>query len=216
MTALCKKIILLGPPGAGKGTHACMLSKRLDIPHISTGDILREAVNKGNRLGLVARGFMNRGELVPDNIMAEIITNRLRKKDVREKGFMLDGFPRTQAQAEALERTLRGGADIVLYFKTSADVCISRLSGRRICKVCGANYHIKNIPPKKEGVCDECKGPLYQRQDDKEDTIRKRLRVYNKQTSSLINYFRRQGILKEVNGDIDLKPLHRIIVKLLM
>lgn len=209
------KIILLGPPGAGKGTHAVTLSKKLGIPHVSTGDILREAVKNRNRLGSLARDFMNRGELVPDDIMAGIIRNRLSKKDTKEKGFMLDGFPRTKVQAEVLERILRSGPDMVLYFKTSTDVCIRRLAGRRICRACGANYHIKNIPPKKEGICDICGGALYQRQDDKEMTIRKRLKVYSKQTASLIKHYRQQGLLKEINADLELTRVHNIILKLL-
>lgn len=205
------KVVFIGPPGAGKGTHAFMLSKKLKIPHISTGDILREEIHNRTRLGLLAKSFMDKGELVPDEVMVDIVKNRLGKKDARLNGFILDGFPRTKTQALALGNNL----DIALYFKTSAAVIISRLAGRLICRRCNANYHIKNIPPKKSGICDTCGGKLYQRKDDREETVRKRLNIYRRQTSSLITYYKQQGILKEVNGDLDLIRLHKIIFNML-
>ncbi|MBL7155924.1 MAG: adenylate kinase, partial [Candidatus Omnitrophica bacterium] len=169
-------IVLLGPPGAGKGTQAKVLSKVYKIPHISTGDMLRDAVKKGTETGKSAKSFMDKGELVPDEIVIDLVIERVSGVDA-DKGFLLDGFPRNKKQADKLnEAFAKTGRklDIVLYFRTSSEVSISRLSGRRVCTRCGANFHIKNMPAKVEGICDYCDGKLIQRDDDKEATVKNR------------------------------------------
>ena len=210
-------LVLLGPPGAGKGSQAKVLSQRFNIPHISTGDILRDTVNKNTLLGKEAKGYMDRGELVPDKVVIEIVKERLKEQDV-EKGFILDGFPRTLEQAKMLSAMLKNigkKLNSVLYFKTSLEVSVARLGGRRVCKICGANFHIKNIPPKKNGVCDYCAGELFQRKDDSEETVKKRWSVYTEETEAVINYYNSEGILREVSGDLDVKQLNRILMALL-
>ncbi|MFH1848145.1 MAG: adenylate kinase [Candidatus Omnitrophota bacterium] len=205
------RLIFLGPPGAGKGTQAKVVSKRLGIPHISTGDILREAVKKDLPVGKEAKGYMEKGELVPDEIVTKIVVDRLGRDDTRA-GFILDGFPRTDAQAADLDKALRAAnivIDYVIYFKTSAKTSIARLSGRRVCKKCGQNYHIVNMIPKKEGACDTCGGELYQRSDDSEDTVKNRLGVYEKQTASLIQYYKDSGNLQTVSGDLDVERVYK-------
>ena len=202
-------LVLLGPPGAGKGTQAKVLSKEFKILHISTGDMLRDAVKNETEVGKVAKGYMDRGELVPDNVVIDIVKERISKDDVKN-GFMLDGFPRTDAQAVKLDEALTGAGkklDLVLYFKTSEEISVSRLSGRRVCPACGAIFHVKNMPPKKDGICDRCGAKLIQRDDDKEDTIRRRLVVYENDTKSLIKYYIDKGILTEVSGDLDVARL---------
>jgi len=209
-------LILLGPPGAGKGTQSVVLSKKYNIPHISTGDILRESVKAGLPLGLEAKAFMDKGELVPDEIVTGIVVERLKKTDTK-KGYILDGFPRTLQQAVDLDEALKkesGRIDMVLYFETSPKVAIERLSGRRVCKKCGFNYHVKNIPPKKEGVCDKCGGVLFQRPDDKEETVLNRLKVYEGQTKPLIEYYTKKGLLKKVSGDMMVEDLFNVISKI--
>lgn len=211
------RLVLLGPPGAGKGTQAEVLSKEYKIPHISTGDMLRDAVKKQTPVGLKANAYMVKGELVPDEIVIEIVSNRLAKPDARG-GFILDGFPRTKRQAESLDKAIeRTGMpiDVSVYFDTSDAVIIKRLSGRRICKSCGANFHVTNIPPKKEGVCDLCGWALIQREDDKEATVKNRLEVYKKETSELIDYYKNKNILRTVSGDLDVKELFGVLSKLL-
>ena len=210
-------LVLLGPPGAGKGSQAKVLSQRFNIPHISTGDILRDTVNKNTLLGKEVKGYMERGELVPDKLVIEIVKERLKEQDV-EKGFILDGFPRTLEQAKMLSAMLKNigkKLNSVLYFKTSLEVSVARLGGRRVCKICGANFHIKNIPPKKNGVCDYCAGELFQRKDDSEETVKKRWSVYTKETEAVINYYNSEGILREVSGDFAVKQLNRILMALL-
>jgi len=210
------RLILLGPPGAGKGTQAEVLSQKFNIPHISTGDMLREAVKNNSPVGQKANSYMLKGELVPDKVVIEIVKERLVQKDARN-GFILDGFPRTSPQAESLDRTLAESnmpIDLVLFFETSEEVSITRLSGRRICKSCGANYHIINIPPKKAGICDHCGQPLIQRQDDNEATIRNRLKVYKKETKELIDYYKNKGILRTVSGDLNIKEVFDILVEM--
>ena len=207
------KIVLLGPPGAGKGTQGVVLSKNYNIAHISTGDILREAVKAGTALGKKALEYMNKGELVPDEIVTGIVVERLAKEDAK-KGFILDGFPRTLKQAEDLDKELKrisSGIDMVLYFEIPEAVAIERLTGRRVCKSCGANYHIKNIPPQKEGICDKCGANLFQRPDDTIATVKNRLKVYDEQTSPLIEYYTKQGILKKVSGALDVKDLFKVL-----
>ncbi|MFH1189401.1 MAG: adenylate kinase [Candidatus Omnitrophota bacterium] len=210
------KLILLGPPGAGKGTQSVVLAKKYGVPHISTGDILRESVKAGLALGLKAKEYMDRGALVPDEIVTGIVADRLKQPDAN-KGFILDGFPRTIAQAEDLDKELKEigrKIDLVLYFATSTDVAIERLTGRRVCKSCGANYHAKNIPPKKDGVCDKCGGLLIQRVDDNEATVRNRLKVYEAQTKPLIDHYAKEGLLKKVSGDMGVDELFKVLSKL--
>ena len=195
-------LIFLGPPGSGKGTQAKMLVDKYGIPQISTGDILREAVKEGTPLGKEAKKYMDEGKLVPDEVVVGIVRERLKEPDCT-KGFILDGFPRTIPQAEALDKTLQEmgkGIDHVLSLEVDREELVRRLSGRRTCKKCGAMYHIIFDPPKKEGICDRCGGELYQRDDDKEETIRERLRVYEEQTAPLIEYYRKKGLLRPING----------------
>lgn len=201
------RLVFLGPPGAGKGTQAQVVSERFGIPHISTGDILREAVQNNSPVGRQAKGYMDKGELVPDDIVIKIVVERLSKADVK-KGFILDGFPRTKNQAVSLEGELKKIGlliDDVIYFDTSEKTSIARLSGRRVCRSCGKNYHIVNMPPKKENVCDVCGGELYQRDDDKIETVKNRLKVYKKQTADLIDYYRSRGTLKEISGELNVE-----------
>ncbi len=213
------RMVLLGPPGAGKGSQAGLLSSRLKITHIALGDILRGEVERSTFLGREAKIYMEKGELVPDDLVIRAIVARLEKKKVRED-FVLDGFPRTVAQARALDgasakmgRTI----DIVIYLKTSVDVIIKRLIGRHICVKCGAVYHLENMPPKREGECDRCGGGLYQREDDKEETIRRRLKVYEENTVDLIDYYNKQEKLKEVSGDLGIEDAycqtHRLLTE---
>ena len=210
------RLVLLGPPGAGKGTQAHVLSKDLNIPHISTGDMLREALKVASPLGLKAKAYMETGTLVPDELVIALVKERLSKSDAK-KGFILDGFPRTPEQAKSLDESLKElkmPLDVVLYFKTSLAVIIARLSGRRVCGQCGKNYHQVNFRPKVEGACDVCGGKLIQRPDDKEETIEKRLKVYEDQTAPLIDYYKRKNILSEVSGDLDVKELNAELLKL--
>jgi len=212
------KLVLLGPPGAGKGTQAKVLSKGYKIPHISTGDMLREAVKAKTPVGIKAKEFMNRGGLVPDEVVIEIVAERVAKPDCK-KGFILDGFPRTGAQARALDSTLTKlncPIDLVLYFKTSIETIVQRLSGRRVCRNCAATYHIKNIPPKVSGKCDLCGGELYQRDDDKEETVRNRIKVYEDTVPEIINYYEAKGILRTVSGDMDVDEANAYLGKLFL
>lgn len=198
------RIILLGPPGAGKGTQAVDLSNKLNLVHISTGDIFREAIKNKTSLGEKAQGYMNRGELVPDQIVAEIVADRIQKNDC-STGFILDGFPRTDVQASLFDQILwdqKMSIDVVLNITCDEQLIISRLTGRRVCKDCGATYHVTNIPPIKEGICDHCQGVLFQREDDKKDTIINRLKVYNEQTASLIDFYKQKNILVSIDGSL--------------
>jgi len=196
-------LILLGAPGAGKGTQAREVSNQFAIPQISTGDMLREAVKKQTALGLAAKAKMEAGELVPDEVVCGIVEERISEPDCA-KGFILDGFPRTIAQAEFVDRMLEAkgrGNPLVLNIKVDQDVLMKRLTGRRTCSVCGEIYNVYFNPPKQEGVCDKEGGKLMQRADDNEETIRQRLVAYEKQTSPLIDYYQRKGLLHEVEGD---------------
>jgi len=201
-------IILLGPPGAGKGTQAKKIQEYYSIPHISTGDILRENINNNTSLGMKAKSYMSRGELVPDELLITLIKDRLSKKDCAA-GFMLDGYPRTIPQADALQMILTESGkkvDAVLNISVDDQELIKRLSGRRMCK-CGASYHIIFNRPEKENICDLCKGELYQREDDKTEAIRNRLNVYKKQTQPLIDYYDKKKILRTIDGS---KEISRI------
>ena len=195
-------LILLGPPGAGKGTQAQRIVDRYHIPQISTGDILRAAVKESTPLGMKGKGFMDQGQLVPDEIVIGIIEERLKAKDC-DPGFILDGFPRTIPQAEALQPILtRIGKkiDCVINIEVDPEELVRRLTGRRTCKHCGAMFHILFQPPKKEEICDRCGGTLYQRADDKEETIRTRLKEYEKQTAPLIQYYQGKKTIRSVQG----------------
>ena len=192
------RIVLLGPPGAGKGTQAVMLAEKKGFLHLSTGDILRENTKNNTDIGKKAKAFMEKGELVPDDIVIEMMLETIGNARNQED-FILDGFPRTVYQAKKLDtelNKLKLPIDIVVYFKTSIKTVIFRLTGRRLCSKCGANYHIVNMPPKKQGICDKCGAELYQRKDDSEETIKKRMEIYNNQTKELIDYYKAQGMLK--------------------
>jgi adenylate kinase len=211
------KLILLGPPGAGKGTQAVRLVAHFGIPQISTGDILRKAVKDGTDLGKLAKSYMDQGALVPDEVVIGIIRDRIVQSDC-DKGYILDGFPRTMAQAEALDEMLKNlgtGVDHVVNIALDDEEIIKRLTGRRTCSQCGAGYHILFDPPKKEGVCDQCGGALIQRDDDKEETIRERLKVYRKQTEPLIAYYDGKGLLRTIPGDGSMEEIFRRILEAL-
>lgn len=197
------RIILLGPPGAGKGTQAKVLAAATHLPHISTGDLLRQNVAGNTQLGAKAKDFMNKGALVPDELVTQMLVERLKQPDV-QKGFILDGYPRNLAQAKTLDgilKILNAAIDLVIYLDASEPVIIQRLSGRLVCKSCGANFHVTNMPPKRDMVCDLCSSGLYQRDDDKEETIRKRLSVYQKEVAGLISYYRERDKLHRVSSD---------------
>lgn len=196
------KLILLGPPGAGKGTQAQKLIQKYQIPQISTGDILRQAVKDGTERGKKAKTYMDRGDLVPDEVIIEIVDDRIRAKDCQQ-GYIFDGFPRTVAQAKGLDALLRQLAthlDAVIYIDVPDEEVVARLSGRRTCKNCGALYHVLYNPPAKIGICDSCGGELFQRDDDNETTIRQRLAVYHEQTEPLIHYYSQQHLAKRIAG----------------
>lgn len=210
-------IVFLGPPGAGKGTQAKILIERYGIPQISTGDMLREHRAKGTELGKKAQEYMDKGQLVPDEIILDMVKERLSQPDC-EKGFILDGFPRTVAQAEALDRILSEMGkklDFALALVVPDELLIERLTGRRTCKNCGMMYHIKYKPPKVEGICDVCGGELYQRPDDNEETVRNRLKVYHESTAPLIDYYKRKGILKEVDGSKSIEEITNQLIQIL-
>ncbi len=196
-------IVLLGPPASGKGTQAAQLRQALDLPHVASGDLFRENLKGETELGLEAKKYMDRGELVPDDITIAMVMDRLSRPDCAG-GALLDGFPRTIAQAEALDEALAAQGHRIKLVPNIAvpdEVLVERVSGRRICRTCGESYHVQFNPSREEGVCDRDGGELYQRDDDKPETVRKRLQVYWEQTSPLIDYYRDQGVLVEVNGD---------------
>lgn len=196
------KIIMLGAPGAGKGTQAKKLAAKYGIPHISTGDIFRANIKNGTELGTKAKVYMDQGLLVPDELVVDLIMDRFQEPDC-EKGYVLDGFPRTIPQAKALDDALTKNNDAVEYaidVDVADEVIINRMSGRRACVACGATYHIVNIPTKKEGICDICGAELILRDDDKPETVEKRLKVYHEQTQPLIDYYNKKGILRSVDG----------------
>ena len=211
------KMILLGPPGCGKGTQAKILINTYRISQISTGDILREALKKGSPLGLEAKTYMDKGLLVPDHLVIKIIEERLQQADCKS-GFILDGFPRTVAQAEALDTTLsKMGLDLKNVFSIEVDEeeLIKRLTGRRICRQCGESYHINFNQPRKEGICDTCQGELHQRDDDKEETIRNRLKVYQAQTAPVINFYKMKDILHSIDGIGSIEEISERIINII-
>jgi adenylate kinase len=196
------RVAFLGPPGAGKGTQARELAREWSVPHIATGDMLREAVAAGTTLGREAKTYMDKGALVPDDVIIGMIAERLRERDARG-GFLLDGFPRTIAQAEGLERLLKDlgqPLERVVYFDVAEPELIRRLTGRRVCRSCGHSFHVVSNPPRREGVCDVCGGELYQRVDDSEATVRNRLTVYHKQTAPLLDWYGGKGLLGSIQG----------------
>ncbi len=211
------RLVLLGAPGAGKGTQAKKLIEKYGIPQISTGDLLRAAVSAGTPLGKEAKSYMDKGELVPDRVVLGMVEERLKQDDCK-KGYILDGFPRNVSQADALDKMLNSlgmSLDAALSVDVPFDELMKRLTGRRTCKSCGQMYNIYFNPPKKEGICDKCGGELFQRDDDKEETIKKRLEVYNSQTAPLIEYYSKKGILKSVSGTGSIDEIFNNICKVL-
>ncbi len=211
------RLVLLGPPGAGKGTLAALLKESLKVAHISTGDILREEMKNNTRLGLEAKQYIENGKLVPDEVVTKLIESQLKNDTGLKNGFMLDGFPRTTQQAKDLDRILKGlkePLDYVLYLESTLSVIIQRLTGRRVCRNCGALFHMKNKPPKKEGICNSCGGPLYRRADDNEETIRTRMDVYLKNTMPIIDYYEAQGALRKVDADKDAEKVQAVLMKI--
>jgi len=200
------KIILLGPPGAGKGTQAKSISQAYSIPHISTGDIFRKNISEKTPLGVEAKGYMDKGQLVPDELTINLVTDRLTHEDCKN-GFLLDGFPRTVKQAEALDAFLnenKMAIDAALLIDVPSTLILERMTGRRVCPECGASYHIKNIPPKVEGICDLCGASLIQRKDDNLETVKERLDVYERQTQPLVDYYKEKGKLMSADGTKDI------------
>lgn len=209
------KLVMLGAPGAGKGTQAKILAKKYGIPHISTGDIFRENIKNKTELGIKAYAFISKGQLVPDELVLDLIADRLTEKDTKN-GFVLDGFPRTIPQAISLDETLSNletDIDKVVNIHVSDENIVKRMSGRRACKDCGATYHIKNLPPKIDGKCDNCDGELILRSDDKPETVLKRLEVYHNQTQPLIEYYENKKVLLTVDGSNPVEVIFETIVK---
>ncbi|GAB4273043.1 MAG: adenylate kinase [Candidatus Rifleibacteriota bacterium] len=203
MTTENLNIIFLGPPGVGKGTQAKQIADKYSIPQISTGDLMREAVSSGSPIGAKLQSFMSAGALVPDELVLEILLERIAKDDCK-KGFLLDGFPRTVPQAEALDKALME-RDLQLSGVVSIDapdqILIGRLTARRICSKCGTSYHLEFLKPKREGICDKCSGELYQRKDDSEEVIRNRLKIYHEQTAPLVDFYQKKNLLYQVDGN---------------
>lgn len=211
------KIVLLGAPGAGKGTHAQYLSDRYGIPHISTGDIFRANLKAGTALGLKAKGFMDRGELVPDELTVDLVLDRLEAEDC-QRGYILDGFPRNLFQAEALTKALsdRGeDIDFALHFEINEEEILRRMSGRRVCPVCGASYNLSGLPPLREGICDRCGSEIIQRDDDRPETVLRRLEVYRQQTAPIIDYYRSTGKETPVDSGRSLKEVQESLMEIL-
>lgn len=211
------KIIMLGAPGAGKGTQAKMIAEKYKIPHVSTGDIFRMNIKNGTELGMEAKKYMDQGLLVPDELTVRILLDRVAKEDCGE-GYVLDGFPRTIPQAEVLEDALNKLGDKIDYainVEVPDEHIIRRMGGRRACLSCGATYHIEHVPPKKEGICDQCGQPLVLRDDDKPETVKNRLRVYQEQTQPLIDFYTERNVLNSVDGTQDMQDVFQEIVEIL-
>lgn len=207
------KLILLGAPGAGKGTQAEIICKKKNIPTISTGNILREALKSGTEMGLKAKSYMESGQLVPDEILIGIIKDRIQEPDCKN-GFILDGFPRTIPQAEALDQ-MGAQIDVVLDIEVADEDIVTRMSGRRVCEKCGSSYHMLYKQPKEEGVCDACQGALVQRKDDHPDTVKERLQVYHTQTEPLKEYYSKQGKLRVVHGQDKVEDTTQMVLEAL-
>lgn len=211
------RAVLLGPPGAGKGTQAVRLVERYNVPQISTGDIFRKNIKEGTELGRKAQEYMNSGRLVPDELVVDLVKDRLLQDDCKN-GYLLDGFPRTIFQAEQLDKFLEEQGqqlDAVINFEVGYDTLIARLTGRRVCKSCGASYHVVNMPPKTEGLCDRCGGELEQRKDDTKETAVNRISVYEESTAPLIDYYSKTGALKNFDGETDPDQLLEEIVSVI-
>ena len=211
------KIIMLGAPGAGKGTQAKLIAEKFGIPHVSTGDIFRANIKEGTALGKEAKEYMDKGQLVPDELTVRILLDRVSKEDCKN-GYVLDGFPRTIPQAEVLDNEvakLGEKIDFAIDVEVPDDDIVRRMGGRRACLKCGATYHVEHIPPKKEGICDVCGSELVLRDDDKPETVKNRLDVYHKQTQPLIDHYSKQNILRTVDGTKDMHEVFDNIVKLL-
>ena len=211
------KIIMLGAPGAGKGTQAKMIAEKYQIPHISTGDIFRANIKNGTELGMEAKKYMDQGQLVPDELTVKILLDRVAKDDCAN-GYVLDGFPRTIPQAEVLDEALsklNESIDFAINVDVPDENIVRRMSGRRACLSCGATYHIEHVPPKKEGICDTCGQELVLRDDDKPETVLNRLKVYHDQTQPLIDFYTAKGVLKEVDGTVDMSDVFNAIVSIL-
>ncbi|MCI8292851.1 MAG: adenylate kinase [Hespellia sp.] len=211
------KIIMLGAPGAGKGTQAKKIAGKYGIPHISTGDIFRANIKNGTELGKKAKTYMDQGLLVPDELVVDLVVDRVNQEDCT-KGYVLDGFPRTIPQAEALDKALADvdqKIDYAINVEVPDENIVNRMSGRRACVSCGATYHLVYAPTKEEGICDNCQGSLILRDDDKPETVKKRLNVYHEQTQPLIDYYTKAGVLVEVDGTIDIDDVFAAIVKVL-
>ena len=212
------KIVLLGPPGAGKGTLSKLIKDRLKVPHISTGDILREEIAQNSLLGLKAKFYMDQGELVADDLVIELIENKLSDPAIQLQGYMLDGFPRNRQQAQTLEDILISigqPLEFALNLTASLPMILMRLTGRRVCKQCATLYHLTRRPSKKFGVCDLCGGELYQRADDNEETIRHRMNIYHQNTQPMIDYYESKKKLKTLDGDLDPEILFETLLKML-
>ena len=211
------KIIMLGAPGAGKGTQAQMIADKYGIPHVSTGDIFRENVKNGTELGMEAKKYMDQGALVPDELTVRILLDRVAQDDCK-KGYVLDGFPRTIPQAQVLEEALDKLGDQIDYaidVEVPDENIIRRMGGRRACTSCGATYHIEHVPPKKEGICDECGQELVLRDDDKPETVGRRLQVYQEQTAPLLEFYKAKGVLRSVDGTQDMQDVFKAITEIL-
>ena len=211
------KIIMLGAPGAGKGTQAKMIADKYGVPHVSTGDIFRANIKNGTELGMEAKKYMDQGLLVPDELTVKILLDRVSQPDCKN-GYVLDGFPRTIPQAEELDKALAELGESIDY-AIDVDVpdenIVKRMSGRRACVSCGATYHVVHVPPKKEGICDRCGSELILRDDDKPETVKNRLDVYHKQTQPLIDFYTKKGVLKTVDGTVDMQDVFKAIVAIL-
>ena len=211
------KIIMLGAPGAGKGTQAKQIAAKYQIPHISTGDIFRANIKNGTELGKKAKTYMDQGLLVPDELVCDLVVDRVQQDDCK-KGYILDGFPRTIPQAESLDAALSRlgeAVDYAINVEVPDENIVKRMGGRRACVGCGATYHLVYAAPKKEGICDNCGAELILRDDDKPETVQKRLGVYHEQTQPLIDYYTKKGILKEVDGTMDMGDVFKAIVEIL-